>query len=99
MAGGKPRGAWADKAFRDALRQAVLEKDEETGHKKLRLLALKLITNGLGGDTTAIKEIADRLDGKPHQTQDVVVTDERSVIRAPEVNETADDWQATHKPH
>ena len=79
------------------MRLAVSEKDGD--HKKLRLLANKLVDKGLEGDTMAIREIADRLDGKPHQTQDVVVTDERSVIRAPEVNETADDWQATHKPH
>ncbi len=62
-------------------------------------LADTLVASGLAGDTMAIREIADRLDGKPHQTQDIAVTDERSVIRAPETSESPDAWQTSHKPH
>jgi hypothetical protein len=77
---------------------AILEK--QGSHPKLRLLASKLIDRGLEGDVTAIREIADRLDGKPAQTVDLAVTDERTVIRAPEPAQTAEEWRASlPKPH
>ena len=63
LKGGKP-----DKLIRDAL---ILElfKDgvDEDGKssKTLRRLAGRLIQNALEGDIAAIKEIADRVDGKP----------------------------------
>lgn len=47
---------------------AVHEEDEATGRKKLRALAEKLRDRALEGDITALKEIGDRLDGKPPQT-------------------------------
>ena len=47
---------------------AVHEEDEATGRKKLRALAEKLRDRALEGDVTALKEIGDRLDGKPAQT-------------------------------
>lgn len=48
---------------------AVNEKDGKSGdaRKKLRMLAEKLVEAGLEGDVTALKEIGDRLDGKPAQ--------------------------------
>ena len=66
-AGPKP-----DKLMRDAL---ALELHQEiklsTGEKikKLRLVARSLVDNATEGDTTAIKEVFDRIDGKmpmPH---------------------------------
>jgi hypothetical protein len=100
MAGGRPRGAWSDKQWRDAIRHAVNEKEKHTGEKRLRLLALRLIENAMGGDTAALKEVGDRLDGKAAQTLDVAVTDERTVIRAPEPAQTAEEWRASlPKPH
>ena len=45
-------------------------------------LADVLIDAGLAGDVSALREIGDRLDGKPAQTQDITITDERSVIVA-----------------
>lgn len=56
-----------DKPFRDALRMelAALGDDDP---KALRGLARKLLTIASGDDgLPAIKEIADRLDGKPAQ--------------------------------
>lgn len=35
--------------------------------KKLAMLARKLVEKALGGDIAALKEIGDRLDGKPAQ--------------------------------
>ena len=75
--------------------------DKDDGKPRLRALAEKLVLSGLGGDVQAIREIADRLDGKPGQSIDLAVTDERNVIRAPEMSETPADWQSTYtpKPH
>ncbi len=63
---GKPRGAWSDKAWRDAIRLAVNKRDKKGG-KRLAQLADVLVTSGLEGDVSALKEIGDRLDGKPSQ--------------------------------
>lgn len=66
---GRPRGAWANKAWRDALRVAVLRPLDEVVEPRTQLEALvqQLITNAKGGDTAALREVADRLDGKPAQ--------------------------------
>jgi hypothetical protein len=74
--------------------------DTVKGKPRLRALAESLVNAGLSGDIAAIKEIADRLEGKPAQTLDVAVTDERTVIRAPEPAQTAEEWRASlPKPH
>jgi hypothetical protein len=66
---GRPRGAWANKAWRDALRVAVLRPPDEVVEPKTNLeeLVQKLIAAGKTGDMTALKELGDRLDGKPAQ--------------------------------
>lgn len=66
---GRPRGAWANKAWRDALRVAVLREIDwdEKPRTKLEELADSLITAAKGGDISALKELGDRLDGKPAQ--------------------------------
>jgi hypothetical protein len=66
---GRPRGAWANKAWRDALRVAVLRKVDwnEKPRTKLEELAISLIDAARGGDISALKELGDRLDGKPAQ--------------------------------
>ncbi len=72
---GRPKGAEnKDKEWRDAIRKAVHElRDAPDGDEKAQkvkavtLLARKLVTKGLDGDVTALKEIGDRLDGKPTQ--------------------------------
>jgi hypothetical protein len=57
-----------DKPFRDALRMELAALGEDDP-KSLRGLARKLLDAASGGDNTlaAIKEVADRLDGKPAQ--------------------------------
>ena len=53
------------KPFQDRLRAAVNQAD---GDKiKLDRIAEALIANAIDGDTAAIKEVADRLDGKAVQ--------------------------------
>jgi len=58
-----PRTENKDKPFRDALRAAMFADN----HKKLRQLAEKLFERAMEGEVPAIREIADRLDGKPPQ--------------------------------
>lgn len=66
---GRPRGAWKDKAWRDALRIAVLRPANEEVKPKTKLdaIAMALVGTAKAGDISAIKEIGDRLDGKPAQ--------------------------------
>lgn len=61
-----PKNRWSDKAWRDAIRVAVM-RNAEDGGKKLAKLADALVTAGLAGDVPALKEIGDRLDGKVPQ--------------------------------
>lgn len=68
MAGVKGRSGTnkgQDKPWREALMLAVKEADKDG--KKLRKLANKLVERAMDGDVTALKEIGDRLDGKPRQ--------------------------------
>lgn len=64
---GNPGGRTKDKPFTDALRLAVNSAAKRGDKKKLRLLAEKLVARALEGDVTALKEVADRLDGKVPQ--------------------------------
>ena len=70
MAGkGRPVGSKGTKAkmFGDALRLEVngLIDKADMSSTKLREIAKQLVSNAMGGDNAAIKEVADRLDGKP----------------------------------
>jgi len=67
MAGRKGEKFWADAVMRAVNRRL---ENEEGKPKKLDRLADKLVDAGLEGDTTALREIGDRLDGKPKQTVD-----------------------------
>ncbi|MBL8577707.1 MAG: hypothetical protein JNK47_10805 [Mesorhizobium sp.] len=61
----------SEKTFANMLRVAVHETGE-SGQPRLRELAEILVTKAIAGDVSAIKEIADRLDGKPMQQMAVV---------------------------
>lgn len=71
-----PRGQQRDKPFRDALRMEIAAAGED--HKALRRVARALIDKAADGDVPAIKEIADRLDGKPAQA---IVGDEDGPVK------------------
>lgn len=60
-----PRGQQRDKPFREALRLEISEIEDNP--RSLRLVARKLLDQAVSGDVQAIKEVADRLDGKPAQ--------------------------------
>lgn len=83
-----PRGQQRDKPFRDALRMEALAlaNGEQNNHPvgSLRSLAQALLMKGAGQDVPAIKEVADRLDGKVPQA--VVGDDEHDAIRVDDVS-------------
>lgn len=87
---GAPTGnknATKAKPWAEALNRALLAEDG----KKLRALADKLVDRALEGDVTALKEIGDRVDGKPAQSLTVggdqdnplaITTIERRIVDA-----------------
>lgn len=62
-----PRGQQRDKPFREALRLEIAAAQEADDHRSLRRLARKLLDTASEGDIAALKEVADRLDGKVPQ--------------------------------
>lgn len=71
MAGGRPP---KEKSFANMLNIAIKEAHDE-GRDKLRAVADALVAKAVSGDIPAIKEIADRIDGKVPQA---VVGDDES---------------------
>ncbi len=89
---GNPKGRpKSSKLFKDALNLAVHERmDEkplrgvETGDKtKLRRIAEVLVENAMDGNIPAIKEVADRLDGKAPQA---IVGDDNPLTVVGQIN-------------
>src|SRR6516165_5372690 len=60
-----PRGQQRDKPYREALRMELAAAGEDM--KKLREIARVHIARCEAGDMQAIKELANRLDGRPAQ--------------------------------
>lgn len=71
MANPKPSGRpKADKLMRDALIVALKREAKDADGKPTRQLALiasALVKKAMDGDVQAIKEIGDRVDGRPAQ--------------------------------
>ena len=63
---GNPAGAKRSREWRDAIRLALARRGNglESG---LNALADKLVDAALSGDIWTLREIGDRLDGKPQQ--------------------------------
>ena len=61
------RGQQRDKPFRDALRLEIAQAQDAEDKRSLRVIARKLLNTAADGDVQAIKEVADRLDGKVAQ--------------------------------
>jgi hypothetical protein len=68
--GGAPLGNQNGKKsrlFYDQLRKALIQKDQ----LNLRLIADKLVEKALDGESWAVKEIIDRVDGKAIQATEI----------------------------
>lgn len=61
------RGPKSDKIWSDAVRRAVLRRleNEEGKPQKIERLADKVVEWALEGKMDALREVAERLDGKP----------------------------------
>ena len=96
MAGVKGRSGTnkgKDKPWQEALRMELYADDR----LRLRLIAQACIAAAQAGDVAAIKEIGDRLDGKPHQTSETVAEVKHSyVIETPAPAASVDEWQQQH---
>ena len=74
-------GRKSDKLWRDAL--AVASKREDpNGRVYLARIAEKCVQMAADGDISAIREIGDRLDGKPHQSVTTTRVDARQLSDA-----------------
>ncbi|MSO71370.1 MAG: hypothetical protein EXQ88_05080 [Alphaproteobacteria bacterium] len=103
----KPGGSKPDKHWRNAIILAVHERVAGEGSpQKLRAIAEKVVELAIDGDMAAIKEIGDRLDGKPHQSDDVAVardvqemTDAEllEVVEAAQTSISAEDEGMAHR--
>ncbi len=69
------------KDWKDAIKYAIkaYESSDVKRGEALKSLAKKLITKGLDGDLPSIKEIGDRLDGRPAQTTIIEDDDNRDI--------------------
>lgn len=70
----KPKGAKPDKLMRDALMLALNREAEDADGrptKKLHMIAEALVDKAAAGDVGAATFVADRVDGKPHQTAEI----------------------------
>jgi hypothetical protein len=56
-----------ERLFSDALRVAALMKERKSGKTRLRLIAERLVHEAELGNVAAMKEVADRLEGKVPQ--------------------------------
>lgn len=74
---GNPKGRPSEKLFAEALRIVINEVDGPSGKRKLRLIAEKLVTAAIDGESWAIQQVADRMDGKPAQESTVTIDDKR----------------------
>ncbi len=58
----------SEKTWRDAIMRAVNRRIDGTGSPKwIERLATRLVTEAANGSVAALREIGDRLDGKPAQ--------------------------------
>ena len=79
------RNAPGDKPWADALRVAAHRADK-LGKRGLQRLAEKTWQMALAGDMQAIKEIGDRLDGKPIQASNVTINRTTDQFSDDEIN-------------
>ena len=88
-----------NKEWTEAIGKAVLQyqKDDVKRGEALYKIATKVVQKALEGDRDAIREIGDRLDGKPHQSVDIA-EEVTWVVRLPEIAQSTETWEAKWLP-
>jgi hypothetical protein len=76
---GRPKSITLSEAYRRALSQVVA--DDPQGRTYAEVIAEAVCKDAMAGNTTAAREIADRVEGKPRQAieVDMAVTDWREL--------------------
>jgi hypothetical protein len=90
-----PRGQQRDKPYREALRMELAAAGEDL--KKLREIARTHIEKAAAGDMQAIKELADRLDGRPAQILEHNNADSEPITKI--VREIVHTWPSPEELH
>ncbi len=68
MVMGRPVGSTGERIWHKAIVKAVNQRKNGKGSpKKLELIANKCVDQAVAGESWAVKEVGDRLDGKPAQ--------------------------------
>lgn len=91
---GNPKGPQKTKPFADALHVALAEECPIRKARKLRLIANKLVDAAVEGEPWAVKEVMDRIDGKPAQTADISVTADHKHTHVSEALPETASWLA-----
>jgi len=81
---GNPGGAAKDRQWRQALDRALKRRDDKTRDGDplaLERLADRVIEQAFNGDMTAVKEIAERLDGKVKQQLEHVGSEDEPPVQ------------------
>lgn len=87
----RPKGAEnKDKPYRDALRRAIARAVDSP--KSLDRIADIHLAQAAAGEMSAIKELADRLDGKPVQGIEHSGDTQTYIVRMPSVISSLPDW-------
>lgn len=93
--GKKPDKIWHHAIMRAVKRPTTEELDETA--PRLELLADQLVLKGMAGDVAAMREIGDRLDGKPAQSIGLGQADDlkplETITRPPL---TREEWLKAH---
>ena len=86
MAGNANSGSKRDKLIREAMMVAAKRTIDGDPHGRTYLAKAveEVMIAAAKGDLAAFKEVADRIDGKAHQSMDVTTTHERSASELPE---------------
>lgn len=90
---GNPAGSQKSRRFYAALDRAIAQDDS----KRLRDAAEKLLDLAAAGESWAVKELADRLDGKPHQSTTIANEDGTSLLTGVTVNFVKPDSSVSRK--
>lgn len=103
MAGNSNSGSHKDRLFRTAMMIELKVRDAGEDMKTLRRIAGGVIEDALGDDPQIRRDarnmIADRIDGKAIQQQELEVTDGQNVALMPKRVENMEAWLNQYAPN